>query len=667
MRLLFSLPTYSFTQEKNMYLNCQFVKVHCVSNRLIKPLLMIFLGGFMATAAAQNYQTNITAASNWLASTSNPRVTLADGAVVDGANSARINPYFANLGVIGWTKDPNHYTNVKNYMEWYWNHVSWPRNFNVSGCTVNPASGALYGAINDFDVASNGAETPVPDPDAQGNHHPDSTDSYAGTFLSLAYAYYQTGDANAQAYIRSITIGPNGDRLDYVGEVVIATKQTNNLTCARPDFNIEYLMDNAEAYRGLRDLQTLYTALGATSKASFYQAHADQMLNAIQAALWNASNSDYFWYTTVTSASGTVNWNAWYPDAVSQVFPIALGIIQPTDTRAINLWNTFQSHWQNQWTSLSTGDSYPWVIVGYAAALMGDTADANTFITNLQNTYVNNNFVGNASHFWSTNEAGWFIRLNAQMLGSSGGSGGGSFITIPGNATTFSDMDDPPPSGAAWSVWNDCAGCSGNPGGDAQHSNIFSSDSTAPDGQARQFAITTNSSQFQGFLWYSHFPSLNSTNWVFDYYVKISDPGNKGSVEFDGNQTSPDGLNNFVFGTECNYGANTAQATIWRFWTKDTSGERWFDSSLNCALTAAGDWYHVQMHFDTLANNQYRVDEVVITDVTTNVVVTNMNLGLVLNGVGNNTGHGSSIDIQLDGVNNNNYSATYSKLNVSRW
>jgi hypothetical protein len=55
---------------------------------------------------------------------------------------------------------------------------------------------------------------------------------------------------------------------------------------------------------------------------------------------------------------------------------------------------------------------------------MGDTADANMFITNLQNTYVNNNFVGNASHFWSTNEAGWFIRLNAQMLGSGGGGGG---------------------------------------------------------------------------------------------------------------------------------------------------------------------------------------------------------------------------------------------------
>jgi hypothetical protein len=48
---------------------------------------------------------------------------------------------------------------------------------------------------------------------------------------------------------------------------------------------------------------------------------------------------------------------------------------------------------------------------------MGDTTDANTFINNLQTTFVNNNFVGNANHFWSTNEAGYFIRLNAKMLG----------------------------------------------------------------------------------------------------------------------------------------------------------------------------------------------------------------------------------------------------------
>jgi hypothetical protein len=385
--------------------------VYTAEKLLTRSLLIVCLL-FTGIAWSQNYQNNINAASGWLASTANPRVTLADGALVDGANSTRIMPYFSNLGVTGLTKNPTYYPNVKNYMEWYWAHVSWPDKFGI------------YGSINDFDVSSTGTETAVPDPDAQGNHHPDSTDAYAGTFLSLAYSYYNTGDASARSYITSIQ-PPNSNRLDYVGEVIVHTKQSNgnNLTWARPDYNIEYLMDNCEAYRGLRDLANLYTAYGLTSQASFYNTHADQMLNGIQTALWNSANNDYYWYTTDSGSSGTVNWNNFYPDAVSQIFPIAFGVIQPTDQRAIDIWNTFQSHWKSQWTTLSTGDQYPWVIIGYAAALMGDTTDANTFINNLQTTFVNNNFVGDANHFWSTNEAGYFIRLNAQMSGSGGGGG----------------------------------------------------------------------------------------------------------------------------------------------------------------------------------------------------------------------------------------------------
>jgi hypothetical protein len=373
----------------------------------LKILLLIVCLDFTGSAWSQNYQNNINAASRWLASTSNPRVTLADGALVDGANSTRVVPYFSNLGVMGFTKNSSYYSNITNWMEWYWNRVSWPDKWGI------------YGSINDFDVSSTGAETPVPD--VQGNHHPDATDSYAGTFLSLAYAYYQTGDGSAQSYIASIQ-PPNSNRLDYVGKVIVHTKQSNgnNLTWARPDYNIEYLMDNCEAYRGLRDLANLYTAYGLTTQASFYNTHADQMLNGIQTALWNSATGDYYWYTTDSGNSGTVNWNVWYPDAVSQIFPIAFGVIQPTDQRAINIWNTFQSHWENQWTTLSIGDQYPWVIVGYIAALMGDATDANSFINNLQTSFVNNNFAGDASHFWSTNEAGYFIRLNAQMLGSGG-------------------------------------------------------------------------------------------------------------------------------------------------------------------------------------------------------------------------------------------------------
>ena len=207
------------------------------AEKLRLKILLLACLAFTGSAWSQSYQNNINAASNWLASTSNPRVTLGDGALVDGANSTRIMPYFSNLGVMGFTKNSSYYPNITNWMESYWNRVSWPDKWGI------------YGSINDFDISSTGLETPVPD--AQDNHHPDATDAYAGTFLSLACAYYQTGDGNAQSYITSIQ-PPNSNRLDYVGEVIVHTKQSNgnNLTWARPDYNIEYLMDNCEAYRG---------------------------------------------------------------------------------------------------------------------------------------------------------------------------------------------------------------------------------------------------------------------------------------------------------------------------------------------------------------------------------------------------------------------------------
>lgn len=406
------------------------------SNHVVLALALVSCL-LVGSASAQNYQNDINATSNWLASRSatlsDGGVTLSDGAVRTGGGSQVINPYFANLAVHGFVKNSAYYANVKNYMEWYWNHVSWPRHFNIDGCTVNPTSGDLYGAINDFNVTNtNPPHTGTAVTDTSGAHHPDSTDSYAATFLSLAWDYWQTGDTNARNYIKLITIGANGDRLDYVGEVVLATLQSNNLTCARPDFNIEYVEDNSEAYRGLQDLVNLYSALGATSKVNFYMPYVTDIQKAIastdpnnKGALWNSADGDFYTYTTVAGVSGTVNWSTWFADAngpdgaVSEIFPIALGVISPTSQTAKNIWGTFQSHWRNQWTTLSADpDGFPWAIVGYTAALMGDTQDASTFVQNVEKQFVNSSFSGCANGVcknWSVNEAGYFIRLCALL------------------------------------------------------------------------------------------------------------------------------------------------------------------------------------------------------------------------------------------------------------
>ncbi len=260
-------------------------------------------------SATGPYQSNFSATSNWMATQSLP-----DGALL--YSTARINPYYSNLAAAGLVKDPQRHVQVQQWMQWYINHLNWPDKWGI------------YGTMYDYNIV-NGQE--VSDGDA------DSTDSYAATFLSLAWAYYQTGDPAGQTYVRGLAY-----QLDAIGGVLVQTQQPDGLTWAKPDYQIKYLMDNCEAYRGLRDLASLFQALGDTAKQAHYTAAADSMLQGIQGMWMNGK----------------------------------------------------------------------WAV--YKAALMGDNARVDAYISTIQQKYVNTGFPWT----WYTMEAGWFMRLNAYMMGS---------------------------------------------------------------------------------------------------------------------------------------------------------------------------------------------------------------------------------------------------------
>jgi hypothetical protein len=387
---------------------------------------------FTAAVVAQtpNYHQNINITAAWLASDRpSTTTTPTDGSILVSPNAAayEIEPYFANLAATGWTADSAYYSDIQAWMNWYWKNVYWPD----PNYPSPPYPQKLYGDIDDFSVTfSNGTYT---EQKMTGSGHPDSTDSYAATFLTLAWAYYQTGDA-AQTYINSIQ-----EELNYVGEVIVYTKQANNLTWALPNYQIQYLMDNSEAYAGLQALANIYTALDTkystneySSQATFFQAEATEMLSGIQNYLCctGSGNNDFYDYTTYNPANPVgPTWNVWYYDsntgnfgAVEQLYPIANGVISPSSSQAQAIYATFNQNWatggNTNWPTLNNSDTYPWVIVAYVAALMGDTEKVNTFINSIETNYIdnNNNFAGNANHSWSCNEAGWFMRLNAYML-----------------------------------------------------------------------------------------------------------------------------------------------------------------------------------------------------------------------------------------------------------
>ena len=320
------------------------------------------------------------ATATWLRNNS----VAGDGAILYGSN--QINPYYSNLAATGLTHDPASYGTVQRWMHWYISHLNLPDKW------------GLYGTIYDYDYI-NGTETSKADAD--------STDSYAATFLSLAWAFYQTGDPSAQSYIKTLS-----SQLDSISGVLTKTQQSDGLTWSKPDYQIKYLMDNCEAYRGLRDLASLFqSAFGDSSKAAYYNAAADSMLQGIN-GMW--MNGNWAVYKDNAGNLKAPAMGTWYPDATSQVFPVLMGVVPANDARSTQVYASLNAAWPG-WPTMSYNaqDPFPWILVGDAAALMGDTARVTAFSQTVETKYVSKGFPWT---FYSA-EAGWLIRLSAYMLG----------------------------------------------------------------------------------------------------------------------------------------------------------------------------------------------------------------------------------------------------------
>jgi hypothetical protein len=235
------------------------------------------------------------------------------------------------------------------------------------------------------------------------------------------------------------------------------------------------------------------------------------------------------------------------------------------------------------------------------------------------------------------------------------------FDSYPDTANKLTNLDQ--------AAWADYAGCGPGCAPPATHSETPTSNPSL-DGMAMSFLSADYGGKIVGDLAYTNFASTNATNWIMDYYEYLNIPANiaplKGIValEVDGNQL---GTGNFVFGTECNYGYNTSQKTVWRFWTTSGGAETWGTTATPCPITQAKHWYHVQVHFVRLSSSTYQVARLKVTDVTGNntVVQDVSNLG-TFNSNGGDTSHGNGVDAQLD-VQNDSFNVVIDKWTVIRW
>ena len=331
-------------------------------------------------AAAPALSSDNAGAANWIVTSS----VLPGGAIA--YTSQAVSPYYANIAALALARQRVHLDVVGAWMQWYVAHLNMPDKWGLSG------------SIYDYAVGSDGSLTSTLDAD--------STDSYAATFLSLARAYYESGDAAAQLYVRSIR-----SSLSQVASVILATQQSDGLTIAKPDYPVRYVMDNAEVYHGALDYATLAgEAFGDAATAQAWNANAARIAAAINSELWNAATNTYYVEMDANGGKQAASWTTWYPDATAQLFPIVHGVLAPGASRATSLYAAFNKHYP-AWDQLQIPDAFPWAMVADAAVVMGDTGRALLYVQAVESKYAASGFPWP----WYCAEAGWFVDTTALL------------------------------------------------------------------------------------------------------------------------------------------------------------------------------------------------------------------------------------------------------------
>lgn len=311
-----------------------------------------------------------------------------------------VHPYEANIGARALVvAGPRYLPMVAAYLRWYLSHLNRP---DVDGVT---------GTVYDYDydpVSCVGTRQRDPVTGVAPSY--DSSDAYAGTFLTLV-ADYVRADPQGAAWI----VDPRTQAdLSAVADAITATLRPSGLTAATPTYDAQYLLDNVEAQQGLRDYAWLLTTVvGDAAQARRRTDQADGIARAISSLLWRPGQAMY----AVAAGGPDPSWSVWYPDSFAQTWPVWAGLGTPGSRAA--LWAAFAAHWPG-WTASTpafgsvTVDHDPNAALAYAAAMAGDRTDVLAYLTGSQQRW--------AGHPppWTVDDSG-FRALAAQAASRWGG------------------------------------------------------------------------------------------------------------------------------------------------------------------------------------------------------------------------------------------------------
>jgi len=312
---------------------------------------------------------------------------LTDGAIETYPSSNYILPYVSNIASIGLirayeiTGNSTYIQHAEKWLSWYSEHQN-----------MNNDNEGIVGTIYDFNVL-NGTEIPT--------HNYDSSDSYAATYIIAMYDYIQATD--------NLTYLKENINSVLLSLKAIFSTMNDNLTFAKPDYRVKFLMDNCEVYLGIHDASRLFFYLKNISYSKFLMNLSDSVRNAI---LLNFTiNGSYIDW----ALGANVNFSEYYPDIMAEYWPVIMDVIQWNSTLSENIFDMLSNlSYYQQALNLSIMD----MSSAYYSALMGDTNYTQIILNSAMTEIMRN------STAWNVEESSWTIQSFFYMIPD-----GGSVIT----------------------------------------------------------------------------------------------------------------------------------------------------------------------------------------------------------------------------------------------
>ncbi len=308
------------------------------------------------------------------------------GAIKDmDTQDSKVTPYFANFAAMALLTDPTeeNLDVVRKYMTWYFDKL----NTGATSFNSDETPGSIYDYLGESE---------------RTNGKYDSVDSYAATFLELALRYASVSDEcktwlSAYKDKLSLIAGAMLLMIDSPDVTVPDSDTDDYLSVAHYGYPLKYLMDNSEVNMGLRAAKALKEQGLITNSADFEDLRAKNA-EAI-ASLWNKDNMNYDY------ASGeTASWKVFYPDATAQLYPSLFGAVAPYDPDSKRVYERFNAGYPD-WAGGTMYTNYPWSIISYAAAVMGDRHRVNEYLIHIYGLNLKNE----NKTMWYSAEAGALV------------------------------------------------------------------------------------------------------------------------------------------------------------------------------------------------------------------------------------------------------------------